>query len=155
MKLKNNFCSIVKMISSEVKIRAKTLLSKFIKGKDLDLLETELLSKSTDETEYLDTVYQTSFDLKASKLSIVDIISLLRNHKTKWKSPFFQKMIYDENEQDTFIENPFEVHEGALECSRCNSKRVFSFQKQTRGADEPATTFAQCVQCNNKWTYSG
>lgn len=143
------------MISPEVQTRARLVLTKFFKGKDLDLVETELLTNAKDDNEYLDTVYQTSYDIKASKFSLADVVGLVKNKKTQWKSSFFQKMIYDESEQDTFIENPFEVHEGALECGRCNSKRVFSFQKQTRGADEPATTFAQCVQCNNKWTYSG
>ena len=26
---------------------------------------------------------------------------------------------------------------------------------QTRGSDEPMTTFAQCSVCNNQWVYSG
>jgi DNA-directed RNA polymerase subunit M/transcription elongation factor TFIIS len=58
------------------------------------------------------------------------------------------------DEQDDFIENPFEIEEGVIEC-RCGSKRVFSFSKQTRSADEPMTTYAECVQCGSKWTYSG
>ena len=57
-------------------------------------------------------------------------------------------------ELDEFLVNPFEVEEGVLECA-CGSRKTFSYQKQTRAADESATTFAQCVTCGKRWTYSG
>ena len=63
-------------------------------------------------------------------------------------------LMNEEIEQDNFIENPFEIEEGVLEC-KCGSKRVFSYQKQSRSADEPMSTYATCVACKNKWIYSG
>jgi DNA-directed RNA polymerase subunit M/transcription elongation factor TFIIS len=74
--------------------------------------------------------------------------------KPFWKFSCFHKYACLECQEDNFLKNPFEVQEGVLEC-RCGSKRVFSYQKQTRGADEPMTTFAQCVKCGNKWIYNG
>ena len=66
----------------------------------------------------------------------------------------YASLLRVQNEQNDFIENPFEVEEGVIEC-KCGSKRVFSYSKQTRGADEPMTTFAQCMSCKKSWSYSG
>ena len=80
---------------------------------------------------------------------------------TEWrKYDDFNSEIYahcrkEEGERDAFIENPFVVEEGALECAACGSRRVFSQQIQTRSLDEPSTTFAQCAACRKSWKYSG
>ncbi len=83
-----------------------------------------------------------------------DILYGIKAGKSAWCHTSFDTSSIQLTEQDDFIENPFEVEEGVLEC-KCGSKRVFSYSKQTRGADEPMTTFAICVSCNAKWTYSG
>jgi len=36
-------------------------------------------------------------------------------------------------------------------CGKCGNKKCSYFQMQTRGADEPMTTFVTCIKCNNKW----
>lgn len=58
-------------------------------------------------------------------------------------------------EQDKFTVCPFQVEEGIDECKKCGSKRTYSYQKQTRSADEPMTTFSQCTNCGKRWRYSG
>ena len=63
-------------------------------------------------------------------------------------------MINEEIEQDNFIIKPFEIEEGVLQC-KCGSKRVYSYSKQSRSADEPMSTYAQCMSCKSKWVYSG
>jgi DNA-directed RNA polymerase subunit M/transcription elongation factor TFIIS len=86
--------------------------------------------------------------------SLKDVLTGIKSGKTAWSHESFDTSSRQLTEQDDFIENPFEVEEGVLEC-KCGSKRVFSYSKQTRGADEPMTTFAICVACDAKWTYSG
>ena len=54
------------------------------------------------------------------------------------------------NEQHNFIENPFEVEEGVLEC-KCGSRKTISFSKQIRCGDEGTTVFAKCVTCGATW----
>ena len=71
-----------------------------------------------------------------------------------WNHPSYDDERFYLDEQNNFIEKPFEVEEGVLEC-KCGSKKVFSFTKQTRSADEPMTTFAECFACGKKWTYAG
>ena len=84
----------------------------------------------------------------------IDIKSLIKNRRYEWDSPCFDKERMQIQEQDDFIENPVEIVEGVLEC-KCGSKRVFSYTKQTRSADEPMTTFAECAVCKSKWTMKG
>jgi transcription elongation factor S-II len=42
----------------------------------------------------------------------------------------------------------------SLECGRCKKKKVSYTQAQTRSADEPMTTFCECLVCGNRWKVS-
>ena len=44
--------------------------------------------------------------------------------------------------------------EKALEkekCPKCGNMEAYSWQRQTRGGDEPATRFYRCVKCSKTW----
>ncbi|KAK1757388.1 putative DST1 protein [Echria macrotheca] len=41
-----------------------------------------------------------------------------------------------------------------LKCGKCGEKKVSYSQAQTRSADEPMTTFCECVVCGNRWKFS-
>lgn len=43
---------------------------------------------------------------------------------------------------------------GSLQCSKCKQKKVSYSQAQTRSADEPMTTFCECMNCGNRWKFS-
>lgn len=43
-------------------------------------------------------------------------------------------------------------YEGILTCPKCKSKKTSYYQLQTRSADEPMTTYAQCL-CGNRWKF--
>jgi DNA-directed RNA polymerase subunit M len=38
-----------------------------------------------------------------------------------------------------------------VECPECGHNEAYYEQFQTRSADEPATTFYECVKCKNRW----
>lgn len=42
----------------------------------------------------------------------------------------------------------------SLECGKCHQKKVSYSQAQTRSADEPMTTFCECLNCGNRWKFS-
>jgi transcription elongation factor S-II len=42
----------------------------------------------------------------------------------------------------------------ALQCGKCGQKKVSYSQAQTRSADEPMTTFCECLVCGNRWKFS-
>lgn len=109
--------------------------------------------KDLIEENYLYNIYEIINSLKKGN-KLKDILLHIKNNNLGWKNEFYDEITKDEIEQDNFIENPFEIEEGVLECE-CGSKRVFSYQKQSRSADEPMSTYATCVSCKNKWVYSG
>lgn len=39
----------------------------------------------------------------------------------------------------------------SLTCSKCGQKKVSYTQAQTRSADEPMTTFCECMNCGKRW----
>ena len=41
--------------------------------------------------------------------------------------------------------------EAFIHCRRCGSTKVDWYQRQTRGADEAATTFHRCRDCGKRW----
>jgi len=105
------------------------------------------------EDSYKRIIYQTVGDV-LSKKPIKDLIADLKKLNNGWKHHSFGQSMVQLDEQDDFLEHPFEVAEGIFEC-KCGSTRVFSYSKQTRSADEPMTTYAECVECGQKWQYSG
>jgi DNA-directed RNA polymerase subunit M/transcription elongation factor TFIIS len=122
--------------------------------KNIEIIETNV-NKMTDGDidEYNRVILQVVGDI-INKRNITLILKDIKNGYIGWKHHSFDDAVMRLEEQDDFIEHPFQVEEGVLEC-KCGSKKVYSFSKQTRSADEPMTTYAQCVNCNSTWTYSG
>ena len=113
------------------------------------------------ERIYKLNIFQTIGDIINGK-KLKEVIENIKNGNLGWSHPTFKDMQNMLDEQNDFIENPFAVEEGVLECkardkdgNMCGSKRVFSYQRQVRSADEPMTTFASCCKCGTKWQYSG
>jgi len=38
-----------------------------------------------------------------------------------------------------------------FKCGKCKQRKTTYYQKQIRSADEPMTTFVECLNCGNKW----
>lgn len=102
---------------------------------------------------YILNIYETINYIKTGE-KLNNLLSNTKLNKIDWKFPFLDDLILEENQQDEFIINPFEVEEGVQEC-KCGSKRVYSYQVQKRSADEPMSTFSTCMACGKKWVYSG
>jgi DNA-directed RNA polymerase subunit M/transcription elongation factor TFIIS len=126
-----------------------------------DTSKKQCVDEEYIEEIYKHNLYQIIGDiLDGNKLS--NMVTDIKNSKLGWNHFAFKDMQNMLEEQNDFIENPFAVEEGVLECKSrdkdgvlCGSKRVFSYQRQVRSADEPMTTFASCCKCGTKWQYSG
>jgi DNA-directed RNA polymerase subunit M/transcription elongation factor TFIIS len=137
-------------------------LNKVLKNKqNIDIIEKNiygitkinLTDKDDIERLYLYSIYQIINDISRG-YKLKDILLIIKNNKLNWNHSFFQDIKNDEIDEDNFIIKPFEIEEGVMTCN-CGSKRVFSYQKQSRGADETASTYAECMLCKKKWVYSG
>jgi DNA-directed RNA polymerase subunit M/transcription elongation factor TFIIS len=113
------------------------------------------------EEMYKRHLYQTIGDILNGE-NLKDTLLKIQSGKLGWEHPAFKEMKNRMEEQDGFIENPFEVAEGVFECKaidkngkKCGSKRVLSYTKQCRSSDEPESIFATCCACGSKWTYNG
>ena len=40
-----------------------------------------------------------------------------------------------------------------FKCRKCKSNNCSHYQMQTRSADEPMTTFVNCMDCGNRWRF--
>lgn len=123
--------------------------------KNVQTIEKYISLKSKGNSElYNILLFEVLMSLK-NNVKLIDILNQIKTDKLGWNHESFSELKTKQMEQDDFLTNPFEVEEGVLTCQRCNGKRTFSYQKQTRSADEPMTTFAQCMNCKHKWQYSG
>ena len=77
--------------------------------------------------------------------------SQLTKDNKGWGDPIFSSFRKKEKEYDLYIQSPIEVEERVLVCPKCKSKKVISFQTQTKSSDEPMTTIAKCVCCGLEW----
>lgn len=111
-------------------------------------------TKTTTEKEYKDLLYECLLYRLENPITTKELIQSIKNNQTGYNHKRFDEYRYIQQEEDKFATTPFEIEEGVLECGKCGSRRTFSFQKQTRSADEGATTFAQCIQCGNKWRHN-
>jgi DNA-directed RNA polymerase subunit M/transcription elongation factor TFIIS len=143
------------MTSNFREIGKTTLSTCLTIEKNVTILEATIFKYSDgDIYKYNDLIFQTVGAItNGYKLS--DIHRDIKAGNIGWDDPIYDNYKVSQKEDDDFIENPFQVEEGALQCSKCGSKRTISYSKQMRSADEPASTIATCINCKNKWVYSG
>jgi DNA-directed RNA polymerase subunit M/transcription elongation factor TFIIS len=142
----------------DIRLKGKLVLKTVLnQDTNIKIVEKYIHKKSLKNEDYDDTyikiLYQTVGDILNGK-DLKIMINDIKKNMIGWNHTIFTDIKNRIEEHDEFIINPFEVEEGVTTC-HCGSGRVFTYQKQTRGADEPMTTFAECVKCKAKWKYSG
>jgi DNA-directed RNA polymerase subunit M/transcription elongation factor TFIIS len=65
----------------------------------------------------------------------------------KWKTMLIVKSEKDKGKFETNIEASTDT----FTCRKCRGNKTTYYQLQIRSADEPATTFINCIDCGNKW----
>lgn len=64
----------------------------------------------------------------------------------KWKS-IIDRMNYIEYKKKNMATTDIFL------CKKCNKRKCTFYQLQTRSADEPMTTFVNCLVCGNSWKF--
>jgi len=94
------------------------------------------------DTELLNTIL-----CKKIKAHEVAFMTHQEMQPKKWKDLLEEKKIRDENK----YEPKLEASSDDFKCFKCKSKKCTYYQLQTRSADEPMTTFVNCLDCGNRW----
>lgn len=64
------------------------------------------------------------------------------------------KKLMKENMDKAMVAQEEKSISTSLQCGKCGQKKVSYTQAQTRSADEPMTTFCECLNCGRRWKFS-
>jgi DNA-directed RNA polymerase subunit M/transcription elongation factor TFIIS len=65
----------------------------------------------------------------------------------KWQSMIDAKILRDKNKYEVNMAAATDT----FTCRKCHSNKCTYYQQQVRSADEPMTTFVQCIECGCRW----
>ena len=110
---------------------------------------------------YTDRVKTVMINLRKSKQLLDNLLKSAKPHEfafmthqemnsEKWQDIINNKMKRDKSKYETKMEASTDT----FTCRRCKSKECTYYQMQTRSADEPMTTFVNCLNCGNKWSFN-
>tara|TARA_B100001094_G_scaffold293595_1_gene313563 strand:- start:761 stop:1270 length:510 start_codon:yes stop_codon:yes gene_type:complete len=68
-------------------------------------------------------------------------------YPTKWEEILKEK----EKINEIIFSNNIDISTDIYQCHKCKERKCTYYQLQTRGADEPMTTFVTCLNCNKRW----
>jgi len=74
-------------------------------------------------------------------------------YSNKQKEPIKIKEVINEKKIIETVEEEPEVHPltDEAECPKCQHKKAYYWEVQTRASDEPATKFMKCAKCKHIW----
>jgi len=115
----------------------------------LKKIEPYIYNECVDDDDYRRKLYECIFLLK-KKTPSGKVLKLLKNNGVTWGNPVYTVFKEDEKEEESL-----EPVIGVVSCRKCKSEKVFTFNKQTRSADEGTTVFCRCSECGTRWKESG
>jgi transcription elongation factor S-II len=96
-------------------------------------------------TSFIDRLLNKEFNIEdIAFLSPQDI------NKEHWKKYLDRQVANDE----FFYSRTVGTHTSEYKCGRCKQRDCTYYQLQVRCSDEPMTTFVECLNCHNKWSFN-
>jgi len=65
----------------------------------------------------------------------------------------WEKLLEEKKKRDINKYENREKIDSEFKCRKCKSNNCSHYQMQTRSADEPMTTFVNCMDCGNRWRF--
>ena len=146
----------VKVINEKLRRNTKILLKKLFQKYNIGIKKTDEKIKDIEEsiykkakgnyTSYLDNARKISNS--CSQLTFTQLKALLE--LDYFESTFFDKEKKTNDKNIANITCRLEPMAGIHKC-KCGCDKVYSYELQTRSADEGMTLFLQCYDCGKKW----
>lgn len=134
-------------------------ISKNIIVKKNDTSKNNFISKDNSEnvkeillSEYINLSYNLLEEFKKIT-SYEKILEIVDNLNHIYNLPSYDQYKIKRDFENENILNPPSLKESYYECNKCKQKKTFSYQLQTRSADEPMTTFIVCTICGSQWKF--
>ena len=94
---------------------------------------------------FLERLYNSDFNVKD-----IAFLSPQEIHNDHWK-----KYLDRQTANDEFLySRTVGIRTNEYKCGRCKEKNCTYYQLQVRCSDEPMTTFINCLNCGNKWSFN-
>ena len=155
-KAKKTVSTVIKTINDKLRKNIKILLKKLFQKYNIGI-------KKTDEkiNEIENIIYTKSSGVYSLYLENARKISTACSHLTfgelkgildvdYFSSMFFEKEKKTNDKNISNITCRLEPMSGIHKC-KCGCDKVYSYELQTRSADEGMTLFLQCYDCGKKW----
>jgi transcription elongation factor S-II len=98
-----------------------------------------------DNVDLRDKILNNELDL--SNIAFLNSQELSPSH---WKKYLDKQLAKDE----FLYSRTVGVRTTEFKCGRCKERDCTYYQLQVRCCDEPMTTFINCLNCGNKWSYN-
>ena len=94
---------------------------------------------------FLNTLNDKDFDIRN-----IAFLTPQEMHKDHWK-----KYLDRQSANDEFLySRTAGIRTNEYKCGRCKEKNCTYYQLQVRCSDEPMTTFINCLNCGNRWSFN-
>ena len=90
----------------------------------------------------------------SGKISPEQFVTLSSDELKSSELKKVESKLMEENIKNAQVASETRSISAELKCGSCNQRKVAYTQAQTRSADEPMTTFCECMNCGKRWKFS-
>jgi len=159
-------------LDKQIREKTKVNLNKTLSSQYSNKIEQSIFNFSVDyalvnETPYLlEQIYDTKVDdllklindnendylLKAIKKDKINLEQIAFLKSEELNPEKYNKIMKKKTIEQDKIDN--QATSNVYECKKCKNRKCSVTQRQTRAADEPATTFVKCIECGYEWAFN-
>ncbi|EHY59760.1 transcription elongation factor TFIIS [Exophiala dermatitidis] len=150
-------------LGSDLPMKQILDLAKEIESAALNLPEAKGSSSSPVYKDKIRSLYQNLKNksnpglrkrILSGEVTAVRFVSMTHEEMKSKQQREEEIKIAKENMNNAMVAQEEKSVSTSLECGKCHQKKVSYSQAQTRSADEPMTTFCECLNCGNRWKFS-